>query len=142
MKRILYLLPFIGVLLGFMLFGVPEIAPPPMGLAPALIEAADLNIYGEYVENPAINETVLTYSKEIVVISTVTTEITFSTACEDIDMFMVRYTTSAEDKVPASAFSVPLGDVTGNEVTLVRNTDPSDSEDRAIIYTFYDYAWM
>lgn len=137
MKRWLHLIPLVLVLLVITLI----VGPDAYTVRP--VDAAEAtSISGEFIEDANRNDSIKWYTGTVTILSTITTELALSTACPDIDAFMIQYTTSAEDKVPASAFSVPLGTVTAYEVTLVRNTDPSDSSNRVINYTFFDYDWM
>ena len=137
MKQWLQLIPLVLVLMYVTLMVRPEAyTVQPAGAAEAT------SISGEYVEDANRNDSIKWYTAELSVISTVTTELAISTACPDIDAFMIHYTLTADDVVPASAWSAPLGAVTGYNVTLERDTDPADSTAKTINYTFFDYDWM
>lgn len=133
MKR--SLLPFLFILVCLLAIGVTS-GPPIVQEAMAYSETS---VSGEYKHIPYRSPDEEWYSQEISVLSSVTTEVAISTTCPDIDNYMVQYGDVTLGKTATAQWAVEMGTVTGNEVTLIRNTDPSSSVTETVTVTFIDY---
>lgn len=136
MKR--SILPFLFILVCLLAVGVTS-GPPVVQEAMAYSETI---VSDEYKHIPYRSPDEEWYTHEISVLSSVTTEVALSTTCPDIDNYMVQYTDVTLGKTATAQWSVEMGTVTGNEVTLVRNTDPSSSVTELVTVTFIDYIFQ